>query len=69
VITLSDLARLYPDLLSVRVTLVESKHILGAFDKRLQAYAEKKIAERDNFILVKSIVVGMCVCMYVSFHL
>ncbi|XP_067131727.1 uncharacterized protein [Centruroides vittatus] len=41
----------------IKVTLIEEKKILSTFDKKLQSYAEKKIRQRDNFILVKSTVV------------
>jgi hypothetical protein len=47
----------------VKVTLVESKKILGSFDKRLQAYAENKLAKRPNFTLVKAIVTGFFFCI------
>lgn len=54
-----DVARLYKlNEVDVSVTLVESRKILGAFDTRLQSYAEKKITERKNFHLVKSTVTG-----------
>ena len=48
-----DVSRLYQEEdKSVKVTLIESKKILGAFDARLQSYAEKKFRERKNFNLV-----------------
>ena len=40
----------------MKVTLIESQKILGAFDPRLQSYAEKKFNERKNFTLVKGMV-------------
>jgi NADH:ubiquinone reductase (non-electrogenic) len=40
----------------VKVTLIESQKILGAFDARLQSYAEKKFRERKNFNLVNGLV-------------
>ena len=42
----------------VRVTLIESNQILASFDSRLQSFAEKKIAKRDRFTLVKNSVTG-----------
>lgn len=41
----------------IKVTLIEEKKILSSFDKKLQAYAEKKIHQRDNFVLIKSAVI------------
>ncbi|CAH1801948.1 unnamed protein product [Owenia fusiformis] len=50
-----DVSRLYKqDFRDVRVTLIESNKILGAFDKRLQNYAEKKIKQREKFQLLQS---------------
>ncbi|XP_064620775.1 probable NADH dehydrogenase [Lineus longissimus] len=50
-----DVTKLYPKMSeNVHVTLVESNTILGNFDQRLQAYAEKKIRARKRFHLVKS---------------
>lgn len=52
-----DIWRLYrEDQKTVRVTLVESQKILGAFDSRLRSYAEKKFQERKNFQLINSTV-------------
>uniref|UniRef100_A0A914WSQ1 FAD/NAD(P)-binding domain-containing protein n=1 Tax=Plectus sambesii TaxID=2011161 RepID=A0A914WSQ1_9BILA len=52
-----DMVRLYKDFgLPVKVSLVESHKILASFDKRLQAYAEKKLSMRENFTLKKSTV-------------
>uniref|UniRef100_A0A915EM49 FAD/NAD(P)-binding domain-containing protein n=1 Tax=Ditylenchus dipsaci TaxID=166011 RepID=A0A915EM49_9BILA len=52
-----DLARLYKDFgAPVKVTLIESRKILGSFDQRLQAYAEKKLRQRENFTMVKAFV-------------
>ena len=42
----------------VKVTLIERHQILASFDKRLQAYAEKKLSERKNFSVHKSAVIG-----------
>ncbi len=54
-----DVTRLYnQEQKNVQVTLIESQQILGAFDKRLRSYAEKKIRERDRFNLVNAAVVG-----------
>ena len=44
----------------MRVTLIEASKILGAFDSRLQEYAEKKIRQRDQFRLIKDAVSGRC---------
>ncbi|XP_025093077.1 probable NADH dehydrogenase isoform X2 [Pomacea canaliculata] len=53
-----DVARLYREQQKqVQVTLVESNQILGAFDKRLQSYAEKKMKQRKRFNIVQSAVV------------
>jgi len=50
-----DLTRLYKDFgTPVKVTLIEGRQILGSFDKRLQAYAEKKLSSRTNFTMVKA---------------
>jgi hypothetical protein len=46
------------------VTLIESTKILSSFDHRLQAYAEKKLAQRENFTLIKGTVVGLCKFLY-----
>uniref|UniRef100_A0AC34F3K7 FAD/NAD(P)-binding domain-containing protein n=1 Tax=Panagrolaimus sp. ES5 TaxID=591445 RepID=A0AC34F3K7_9BILA len=52
-----DVSRLYNiEKANVKVTLVESQKILGAFDEKLQSYAEKKFRERSNFNLIKNIV-------------
>ena len=52
-----DVSRLYKqEKDDVKVTLVESQKILGAFDNRLQSYAEKKFRERKNFNLVNGMV-------------
>ncbi len=53
-----DVRRLYHDLNPVRVTIVESNRILSSFDKRLQAYAEKKLSMRENFTLIQSHVIS-----------
>lgn len=48
-----DISRLFNQRKSdVRVTLIEGKQILGAFDPGLQKYAEDKIKARENFRLV-----------------
>ncbi|KAH7722735.1 hypothetical protein AAVH_09821 [Aphelenchoides avenae] len=53
-----DLRRLYKDFgTPVRVSLIEGRQILTGFDKRLQAYAEKKMAQRENFQMIKANVV------------
>ena len=50
-----DVARLYKsEEKDIKVTLVESNQILGMFDERLRAYAEKKIKQRDRMSLVQS---------------
>ncbi|XP_060075862.1 uncharacterized protein LOC132555532 [Ylistrum balloti] len=50
-----DVSRLYKQKqYEVRVTLIESNQILGAFDERLRKYAEKKIKERNRFTLLQS---------------
>uniref|UniRef100_A0A914ELN5 FAD/NAD(P)-binding domain-containing protein n=1 Tax=Acrobeloides nanus TaxID=290746 RepID=A0A914ELN5_9BILA len=52
-----DIYRLYKQEKDiVKVTLIESQKILGAFDSRLQSYAEKKFRERKNFNLVNGLV-------------
>ncbi|XP_013399906.1 probable NADH dehydrogenase [Lingula anatina] len=51
----TDVSRLYLNTKAeIQTTLVESQQILASFDKRLQAYAERKIKERPNFHLIKS---------------
>lgn len=64
---IQDVARLYREQQKqVQVTLVESNQILGAFDKRLQSYAEKKMKQRKRFNIVQSAVVGMLFYLQVS---
>ena len=46
----------------MRVTIVESNKILGAFDDRLQKYAEKKIRQRHGYQLIQSAVTGTRMC-------
>ena len=54
-----DVQRLYEQKSDfIQVSLIESQEILGAFDKRLKKYAEKKMRKRKNFQLIKSSVIG-----------
>ena len=56
---MQDVSRLYKqEERDVQVTLVESNQILGSFDERLRAFAEKKIKQRDRFQLVQASVTG-----------
>ena len=52
----------------VQVTLVESDKILGSFDTRLQAFAEKKISKRDRFQLVQSSVTGEAILLELQIY-
>ena len=53
-----DVSRLYSqEKDKVQVTLVEPHQILPSFDKRLRAFAEKKIQQRSRFNLIQSGVV------------
>lgn len=53
-----DVRRLYKHREELfKVTLIEASSILGSFDKKLRTYAEKKLKERPNFMLLKSSVV------------
>ena len=53
-----DVSRLYAQEKDmVRVTLVEPHQILPSFDKKLRAFAEKKIKQRSGFSLIQSGVV------------
>lgn len=45
----------------VNVTLVESRRILDSFDARLRAFAENKLARRQNFTMQHSSVTSECV--------
>lgn len=53
-----DVSRIYSqERDKVRVTLVEPNEILPSFDKKLRAFAEKKIQQRARFDLIQSGVV------------
>jgi NADH:ubiquinone reductase (non-electrogenic) len=53
-----DVSRLYSqETDKVKVTLVEPHQILPSFDKKLRAFAEKKIQQRSRFNLIQSGVV------------
>ena len=53
-----DVSRLYSqEKDKVQVTLVEPHQILPSFDKKLRAFAEKKIKQRSRFSLIQSGVV------------
>lgn len=48
-----DVTRLYiQERSNVRVTLIEARHILPSFDKRLREFAEKKMKQREQFNLL-----------------
>lgn len=56
---MQDVSRLYPEeQLLVRVSLIEGRKILSAFNQRLQQYAEKKIKARGQMELIQSNVTG-----------
>ena len=40
------------------MTLIEKRGILGEFDLKLRAFAEKKIREREHYELFRAIVKG-----------
>ncbi len=42
----------------IRVTVIEKKGILGAFDLKLRAFAEKKIRARPGYQLLQASVTG-----------
>ncbi|XP_035211274.1 internal alternative NAD(P)H-ubiquinone oxidoreductase A1, mitochondrial-like [Stegodyphus dumicola] len=55
---IQDVKRLYKHQEALfKVTLIEASNILGSFDSKLRAYAEKKLNERINFTLLKSSVI------------
>lgn len=50
-----DLDRLYPNEKAlVRITLVEAREILSAFDDKLRSYTKDLIAKRGSMKIVKS---------------